>query len=94
MSLRQAKELKSYSSNTSTLTNQHCIESVSIRSFSGPRSVGMRENTDQKNSVEHSHFSHNAIELVTSITKHNWLIGTNEVFSKSWIAGEYWTPPN
>ena len=34
-------------------------ESVRIRSFSGPYSVRMRENTDQKNS-EYGHFLHSA----------------------------------
>ena len=34
----------------------HCVKSVRIRSFSGPYSVRIRENTDQKNS-EHGHFS-------------------------------------
>ena len=35
---------------------QHCAKSVRIRSFSGPYSVPMRDNTDQKNS-EYGHFS-------------------------------------
>ena len=34
----------------------HCVKSVLIRIFSGPYSVQMRENTDQKNS-ENGHFS-------------------------------------
>ena len=34
----------------------HCVKSVRIRSFSGPYSVRMRENADQKNS-EYGHFS-------------------------------------
>ena len=34
----------------------HCLKSVRIRSFSGPYSVLMLENTDQKNS-EYGHFS-------------------------------------
>ena len=38
------------------LTFFHCVKSVSIRSFSGPHSVRMWENTDQKNS-EYGHFS-------------------------------------
>ena len=38
------------------LSNNHCVESVRIRSFSGPYSVRKRENTDQKNS-EYGHFS-------------------------------------
>ena len=33
----------------------HCVKTVRNRSFSGPHSVGMRENTDQRNS-EHGHF--------------------------------------
>ena len=33
----------------------HCVKSVRIRSSSGPYSVRMRENTDQKNS-EHGYF--------------------------------------
>ena len=35
--------------------NTHCLKSVRIQSFSGPYSVQMRENTDQKNS-EYGHF--------------------------------------
>ena len=34
----------------------HCVKSVRIRSFSGPYSVQMRENTDLKNS-EYGQFS-------------------------------------
>ena len=34
----------------------HCVKSVRIQSFSGPYSVRMRENTDQKIS-EYGHFS-------------------------------------
>ena len=34
----------------------HCIKTVSIRSYSGPYSVRMRENTDQNDS-EYGHFS-------------------------------------
>ena len=34
----------------------HCVKSVRFRSFSGPYSVRMRENTDQKN-AEYGHFS-------------------------------------
>ena len=33
----------------------HCVKNVGIWSFSGPYSVRMRENTDQKNS-EYGHF--------------------------------------
>ena len=33
----------------------HCVKSVLIRSYSGPYSVQMRENTDQNNS-EYGHF--------------------------------------
>ena len=36
-------------------SNTHCVKSVCIRSFSGPYSVQMRENMDQKNS-EYGHF--------------------------------------
>ena len=38
----------------------HWVKSVHIWSFSGPYSVRMRENTDQKNS-EYGHFSYSAI---------------------------------
>ena len=31
--------------------NKHCLKSLQIRSFSGPYSVQIRENTEQKNSV-------------------------------------------
>ena len=34
----------------------HCVKSVRIRSYSGPYSVRMRENTNQNNS-EYGHFS-------------------------------------
>ena len=34
----------------------HCVKSVRVQSFSGPYSVQMWENTDQKNS-EYGHFS-------------------------------------
>ena len=34
----------------------HCVKSVRIRSYCGPYSVRMRENTDQNNS-EYGHFS-------------------------------------
>ena len=34
----------------------HCVKNVRVRSFSGPYSVEMWENTDQKNS-EYGHFS-------------------------------------
>ena len=37
----------------------HCLKSVRIRSFSGPYSVRMRENADQKNS-KYGHFSRSA----------------------------------
>ena len=37
-------------------TQIHCVKSVRIRSYSGPYSVKMRENTDQNNS-EYGHFS-------------------------------------
>ena len=33
-----------------TVNSIHCVEIVFVRSFSGPYSVRMRENTDQKNS--------------------------------------------
>ena len=35
---------------------EHCVKSVRIRSFSGPYSVQMRENTEQEN-YEYGHFS-------------------------------------
>ena len=38
----------------------HCLNSVHIRSFSGPFSVQMRKNTDQKIS-EYEHFSRSVI---------------------------------
>ena len=38
----------------------HCLNSVHIRSFSGPFSVQMRENMDQKIS-EYKHFSRSVI---------------------------------
>ena len=37
----------------------HCVKSVRMRSYSGPYSVRMRENTDQNNS-EYGHFSRSA----------------------------------
>ena len=37
------------------LCNVHCVKSVRIRSYSGPYSVRMRENTDQNNS-KYGHF--------------------------------------
>ena len=37
-------------------THNHCVKSVCIRSFSGPHSIRMRENTIQKN-LEYRHFS-------------------------------------
>ena len=43
----------------SDLLVHHCVKSVRIRSYSGPYSVRMRENTDQNNS-EYGHFSHNS----------------------------------
>ena len=36
--------------------NFHCVKSVRIRSYGGPYSVRMRENTDQNNS-KYGHFS-------------------------------------
>ena len=47
-------------------TQIHCVKSVRIRSYSGPYSVKMRENTDQKNS-EYGHF-------LRSIDKSKYLI--------------------
>ena len=41
---------------------QHCVKSVRIRSYSGPYSVQMQENTDQNNS-EYGHFSRRAMDL-------------------------------
>ena len=40
----------------SLLMISHCVESVRFRSYSGPYSVQIRENTDQNNS-EYRHFS-------------------------------------
>ena len=37
-------------------SNMHCVKSVRIRSFSGPYSDRIRENTDQKN-IKYGHFS-------------------------------------
>ena len=47
----------------------HCMKSVRIQSFSDPYSVGMWENTDQKNS-EHGHFLRSVIPP-TNIWKPN-----------------------
>ena len=47
----------------------HCMKSVRIQSFSGPCSVGMWENMDQKNS-EHEHFLRSVIPS-TNIWKPN-----------------------
>ena len=41
---------------SSYLKFNHCVKSVRIQRFSGPYSVRMRENKDQKNS-EYGHFS-------------------------------------
>ena len=43
------------------MASRRCVESVRIRSCSGPYSVQMQENTDQKNS-EYGHFSCSEIE--------------------------------
>ena len=42
------------------------MKSVCIRSFSGPYSVRMRDNTDQKNS-EYRHFSRNVPFIILSL---------------------------
>ena len=41
------------------LLSQHCVKSFRIRGFSGPYSVQIRENKDQKNSG-YGHFSRSA----------------------------------
>ena len=43
------EHLTQFGNSGNTETN-HCVKSVRIQSFSGPYSVQMRENTDQKNS--------------------------------------------
>ena len=55
--------------------NRHCVKSIRIRSFSGPYSVRMRENTDQKNS-EYEYFSRSAFRGFHEdlILKHGTLI--------------------
>ena len=45
-----------HNNNNNNNNNNHCIKSVCILSYSGPYSVRMRENTDQKN-FESGHFS-------------------------------------
>ena len=42
--------------------NWHCVKSVRIRSYSGPYSVQMRENTDQNNS-KYGHFQVTPIKI-------------------------------
>ena len=42
--------------NLSLTSIYHCVKSVRIRSFSGPYSVQMQDNRDQKNS-KYGHFS-------------------------------------
>ena len=44
-----------------SIKDNHCVESVRFRSSSGPYSVRMRENTDQKNS-EYGHFSYSELK--------------------------------
>ena len=48
----------------------HSEKSARIRSFSGPSSVQMRENTDQKKS-EYGHFSRSAMRRIKARTHTN-----------------------
>ena len=57
----------------------HCMISVRIRSFSGPYSVRMRENANQKNS-EYGHFSRSGHHS-TSLWKE---IQFSEMYSEPW----------
>ena len=50
--------------NINHVDNQ-CVKSVHVRSFSGPYSVRMWEDTDQKNS-EYGHFSRSEFPLHTA----------------------------
>ena len=46
----------------------HCVKSVRIRSYSGPYSVRMLENTDQSNS-EYEHFSRSDCSKTTAFLR-------------------------
>ena len=52
-----ARPSRNSSYSTPSFGEFHCVKSVRIRSYSGPYSVRMQENTDQNNS-EYGHFSH------------------------------------
>ena len=58
----------------------HCVRSVRIRSYSGPYSVRIRENTDQNNS-EYRHISHSV--NFTSFSSLPEKFSYSEVFSVS-----------
>ena len=52
-----ARPSRNSSYSTPSFGEFHCVKSVRIRSYYGPYSVRMQENTDQNNS-EYGHFSH------------------------------------
>ena len=63
----------------------HCVKSVRIRSFSGPYSVRMWENTDQKTS-EYGHFSRSVSSRKFTPTTANAIIQNTNDFLLLFIA--------
>ena len=64
---------------------RHCVKIVQIRSFSGPYSVRLRGNMDQKNSV-FEQFSRSENDLKTFKTTWQWIQNQCEIH----LVVEYW----